>query len=411
MKNRPLTPAIELCTFAVDCINKTAPSTLKKTPYKMIRTSNIRNGSINTSDVRYVTKETFERWTKRSRQAFGDVILTREAPVGEVGRVTFTEEDHIFLGQRLFHYRPDPKKTDWNYFAYALKSKEVQDRIHGKSFGSTVPHIKVGDAENLLIPTPPLSEQRKIGHILSSYDDLITTNQRRIALLEEAARLIYREWFVNLRFPVHNSTKTRNKSPEGWNTVPLSEIADFVNGFAFKPEHQNPTGLPIVKIPELRDGISEKTPRNPGTNIPIKNHITTGDIIFSWSATLLVNEWADGPALLNQHLFKVIPKKLSHKRFIRFSIENAIPFLLENSVGTTMQHIRRSSLDKHTINLPNDKVINEFTSLVNPMIDLSLALQTANRQLATARDLLLPKLMSGQIDVSNIRLPDEDVVT
>lgn len=332
---------------------------------------------------------------------------------GEPGRCALWRGHHhrMMLQKALHRIRPAPQTADSTYLYYYFLNTGKQNGFAPYFTGATIKHLPKEQLAKFPIRLPSLSQQQRIGKALSSYDNLITTNQQRIALLEEAARLIYREWFVNLRFPGHNSTKTRNKFPEDWNTAPLSEIADFVNGFAFKPEHQNPTGLPIVKIPELRDGINEKTPRNLGTNIPIKNHITTGDIIFSWSATLLVNEWADGPALLNQHLFKVIPKKLSHKRFIRFSIENAIPFLLENSVGTTMQHIRRSSLDKHTINLPNDKVINEFTSLVNPMIDLSLALQTANRQLATARDLLLPKLMSGQIDVSNIRLPDEDVVT
>jgi type I restriction enzyme S subunit len=196
-----MTPLSQLCLLAVDCVNKTAPVVDEPTPYKMIRTTNVKRGFIDTQTVRYVTKTTFENWTRRSRPQYGDVILTREAPVGEVGRCTFDESENIFLGQRLFQYRPDPELLDWNYLAYVLQSPLVQNKIHGQSFGATIPHIKVGTAENLEIPLPPLAVQLEIGAALAAYDDLIETNRRRIALLEESARLLYREWFVKLRFP------------------------------------------------------------------------------------------------------------------------------------------------------------------------------------------------------------------
>lgn len=408
MKNWPLTPAIELCTFAVDCINKTAPSTLKKTPYKMIRTSNIRNGSINTSDVRYVTKETFERWTKRSRPAFGDVILTREAPVGEVGRVTFTEEDNIFLGQRLFHYRPDPNKTDWNYFAYALKSKEVQDRIHGKSFGSTVPHIKVGDAENLLIPTPPLSEQRKIGHILSSYDDLITTNQRRIALLEEAARLIYREWFVNLRFPGRESIALKNGIPENWKKANLFEICAINYGYPFKSTHFNSTksGTPAVRIRDIPD-ISTSTYTTEVVDDTYK--IDRGDFLIGMDGIFHMNHWIGPKAYLVQRVCKVRPKNEKLLAYVGLALRDPIKTFETTIQGATVAHLGAKHLKQIEINVPVG--LDEELGILNDLLWQQIHLREMNMQLAQARDLLLPKLMSGQIDVSNIQLSDEDVVT
>ncbi|KPX43507.1 hypothetical protein [Pseudomonas savastanoi] len=114
----PLKPLSELCLLGVDCVNKTAPVVDYPTPYKMIRTTNVKQGFIDVDTVRYVTEETFQSWTRRSQPRFGDVILTREAPVGEVGRCTFDENQNIFLGQRLFQYRPDPELLDWNYLAY-----------------------------------------------------------------------------------------------------------------------------------------------------------------------------------------------------------------------------------------------------------------------------------------------------
>lgn len=403
----PLRPISELCELAVDCVNKTAPVVEHETPYKMIRTTNVKGGFVDIHDVRYVSKDTFDKWTRRSRPRYGDVILTREAPVGEVGRCTFSDEENIFLGQRLFQYRPDPEKLDWNFLAYVLQSPEVQGRLHGRSFGATVPHVKVGDAESLLIPCPPLEEQRQIGCVLSAYDDLIAINQRRIVLLEDAARRLYREWFVHLRFPSHESVPVKDGVPEGWCKKPMTSIADFVNGFAFKPEHLGEAGLPVVKIPELRSGITSKTPYNPGNIVPQRNHIITGDILFSWSATLLVNEWGEGPALLNQHLFKVIPHNELHKRLVRFAVEAAIPELTGHAVGATMQHIRRSALDNHLMLVPDETTAEAFAAQADPMMDAVLNLTAQIRELTKARDLLLPKLMSGQLDVSGIRLPDE----
>jgi type I restriction enzyme S subunit len=133
----------------------------------------------------------------------------------------------------------------------------------------------------------------------------------------------------------------------------------------------------------------------------------TGDVLFSWSATLLVNEWSEGPALLNQHLFKVVPKHPTHKRLIRFAIEAAIPLLLGQSVGATMQHIRRSALDGHLMLVPDGTVTDAFAALVDPMMDMVLNLQGQNRHLRATRDSLLPKLLSGQLDVSGVRLPEE----
>ena len=181
--------------------------------------------------------------------------------------------------------------------------------------------------------------------------------------------------------------------------MPLSSTAEFVNGFAFKPEHLKDEGMPIVKIPELRDGVSYKTPKNQGDGVPERNKIDTGDLLFSWSATLLVNEWFDGPALLNQHLFKVIPRIDSYKRFLRFALEAAIPSLLGQSVGATMQHIRKSALDEYRVLVPSDEVRISFANIVDPICDQVITLRKQITALTAARDELLPRLMSGAIQV------------
>ena len=226
-----------LCDLAIDCVNKTAPVVEYETPYKMIRTTNVKNGFIDFENVRYVEEETFKKWTRRSSPEYGDVIFTREAPVGDVGRFTSYDEN-IFLGQRLFHYRSNPELLDWQFLAYVLQSDAIQGWVQGIAFGATVPHIKVEDAENLKIPCPPIHIQRKIGSILSAYDDLIENNLKRIKLLEEMAQITYEQWFVRMKFPGHETTPMDAETglPEGWKKLKLGDVLVLNYGKALKAD-------------------------------------------------------------------------------------------------------------------------------------------------------------------------------
>jgi type I restriction enzyme S subunit len=246
---------------------------------------------------------------------------------------------------------------------------------------------------------PSKSEQERIADILSNYDDLIENNRRRIQLLERSLHLLYKEWFVHLRFPSHEHSKIIDGIPEGWERKPFSHLADFINGFAFKPEHLGDQGLPIVKIPELRDGITSKTPRNLGDIVPDKNYLYTGDILFSWSGTILVNIWNHGEALLNQHLFKVVPKTKELYGFVYIALQNSLILFANETTGATMKHFRRSALDNVSVAVPNTTLLKQFDDTVSPVLSQISNLQRQTTKLQQARDLLLPKLMSGAISV------------
>ena len=247
------------------------------------------------------------------------------------------------------------------------------------------------------IPEPEC--QARIASILSNYDKLIANNLRQITLLERAAREFYREWFMRLRFPRHEDTEVVDGVPEGWVEVSFAELAEFVNGYAFKPAHLGESGLPIVKIPELRNGLTSKTPRNPGDLIPSKYHIHDGDLLFSWSGTLAVNVWTSGDALLNQHLFLVVPKARVSRAFLMFALREAQMSFANQTVGATMKHIRRSALDAVTVLLPDLPLLTEFENTLSSVWDQLVNLHKQNRQLESARDLLLPRLMSGELAV------------
>jgi len=195
----------EVCSEVVDCINKTAPTVDEVTPYKMIRTPNVRDGYVRLDDVRYVTEEIYEEWTRRATPRPGDVILTREAPLGEVGMLRSSER--TFLGQRLVLYRPDPEILDNRFLLYSLMTHKVQGQIEGFGSGATVPHMRVPDCERIKIRVPPLETQKKIGAILANYDELIENNRARIRRLEDMCEHLYQKWFVNYNFPGHEDVE------------------------------------------------------------------------------------------------------------------------------------------------------------------------------------------------------------
>ena len=176
--NWPLVQLRDACESVVDCVNRTAPLADGETPFRMLRTTNIRDGFVDTVNCRFVTESTFLKWTRRQTPRRGDVILTREAPLGDVG--ILREDKTVFLGQRLVSYRTDSSKLDERFLLYSLMSPYLQGQIRAAGSGSTVEHIRVPDAEALLIRLPELSVQKRIGEVLTAYDDLYDLNQRRI---------------------------------------------------------------------------------------------------------------------------------------------------------------------------------------------------------------------------------------
>lgn len=182
------------------------------------------------------------------------------------------------LHQRVYAIT-DFRGVDGKYLYYVMTCKRRY--FTQVAIGSTVKSLRKGMFERFSLLCPPIDAQLRIADILSAYDDLIENNGRRIALLEQAARELYREWFVRLRFPGYKNTRIIDGVPDGWEKVSFAELAEFVNGYAFKPAELGAVGLPIIKIPELKIGITAKTPRNPGDLIPAKYHIHDGDLLFS----------------------------------------------------------------------------------------------------------------------------------
>lgn len=187
----------EVCESIIDCINKTAPKIDEPSPFKMIRTTNIRNGQVNLDSVKYVTEETYQKWTRRQVPQKGDVLLTREAPMGEVGMIC--TDDRVFLGQRIVSYRADSSQLNNRFLLYALQSKDLQNQIQAFASGSTVQHMRVPDTKELRVSVPSLSVQEKViqdlDFLLSQSKRLEAIYQQKLAALNELKQSILQKAF------------------------------------------------------------------------------------------------------------------------------------------------------------------------------------------------------------------------
>ena len=291
----------------------------------------------------------------------------------------------------------DAERLNIRYLCYAMNQQ--LRLLKTMSSGSTTKFLTLGMLHGLDIPLPVIEVQDSIVTILSSYDDLIENNQKQIKLLEEAAQRLYKEWFVDLRFPGHETTPIVDGVPEEWTSMAMNYIAEYINGYAFKPSDWGTKGKPIIKIKEMGSGITTDTPRNRGEGIPAKYIVTAGDILFSWSATLSAMIWDEEDGLLNQHLFKVIPHNGISREFILQSILKALDEFSNLTTGSTMKHIQRGKLKEVFVNVPDNVTMRKYESISEPMREQILTLKKQIILLKEARDRLLPKLMSGEMEV------------
>lgn len=342
----------------------------------------------------------------------GDVVIAMtEQADGLLGSSATIPEDDVYLhNQRIGLLEiTDAELLDLRYVYHLMNSPEVRRQIQATATGSKVRHTAPERVHSVVAPVPLLKEQRLVASVLDAIDDLIRNNRRRVEVLEEMARAIYREWFVKFRYPGHKDVPLVDSAlgliPGGWTIHPFAEIAKFVNGFAFKPSHWGSEGRPIIKIKELKQGVVAGTPRHPAESIAEKYWVERGDLLFSWSADLGVYLWNDEPGLLNQHLFTVRPAHPSLTiPFLFHALDRAMPQFRSRAQGTTMRHIKRSALSEVQTSIPGEELLERFTQTVEPMHEESARLRREGTLLETLRDLLLPKLVTGQVDVSTLAL-------
>jgi type I restriction enzyme S subunit len=365
----------------------------------MIRTTNVGKGFIDTENVRYVTESIFRKWTRRLVPKRGDIILTREAPLGEVGKIR--TDDPVFLGQRLYHFRPDPQKLNADFLLYSLLGDDLQSQIHGFGSGSTVEHMRLEDIPSLEINIPPLPIQRKIAGILSAYDELIENSRRRIKILEAMARALYREWFVHFRFPGHENhprvPSPLGEIPQGWEVKKLNNVCLLTMGQSPKSEFYNEKG----EGQPFHQGVTDFGDRFPTDRLfcTAEGRIAqAGDILFSVRAPVGRMNIANKKIIIGRGL-SAIRHKDDHQSFLWEQLR--IRFTKEDMIGNGAIFAAVTKNDMQNIDLvcPPISLVVDATKHLEPIHVEIATLSQQIQNLRRTRDLLLPRLLSGQISV------------
>ena len=396
----------QLCSEIVDCVNKTAPTSDVPTPYKMLRTSDIREGKINLENLNCVTKEVYEKWTRRGKLQKGDVIFTREAPLGEVGLVR--EEKNYFLGQRLVLFRANDKICDGRFLMYSLLWHDNKQAIISKGVGSTVVHLRVPECENIEIKAPDLDIQHRIADILSAYDDLIENNQKQIKLMEEAAQRLYKEWFVNLRFPGHENTKIVDGVPEGWKkncaekffeitigkTPPRTEKRCFTTG---------KNGIPWVSIADMgNSGMFVLNTAENLTDDAIKQYnvkvIPKNTVLLSFKLTVGRVAIAPNDICTNEAIAHFKGRRECEREYTYFYLKN-FHYDELGSTSSISKAVNSKIIKAMPFIMPSEKLLKEYSSKTKDIFDLIICKQKMDNNLKIARDRILHKLMSGEVEV------------
>lgn len=319
------------------------------------------------------------------------------------------------------------KECTTNDFLYYLLKNIVHD-LQAKGHGSVFNTITRDTFDTIEIELPPLDEQKRIAEFLGAFDDKIELLQKQNKTLEDMAKALFKSWFVDFDvvrakqkglpkadimreyhlteelydlFPSSFADSPLGPIPSGWEVKPLSKIATFLNGLALQkyPARAEEDFLPVIKIAELRNGISTSTDKA-NTNLPTEYIVYNGDILFSWSGSLMVKVWSGEKGALNQHLFKVFSNGYP-KWFYYLWVNHYLPMFQEIAAdkATTMGHIQRKHLDQAKVVCPSAAFLDKMDKIFGVILSKIILNNKQIQTLTELRDTLLPRLISGKIKV------------
>ena len=373
-------------------------------------------GCFNETGFVFVTPEKADKL--RPNLAFrGDLLFTQRGTLGQVGLIPQDSQyERYVVSQSQMKLTVDANRVDARFVYQYFRLPSTIQEILNRTITAGVPHINLGILKAFEIPMPPLPIQRAIAEVAQTYDDLIATNQRRIALLEDAARRLYREWFVHLRFPSHESVPVKDGVPEGWCKKPIAEQTSFLNrGIA--PKYDDSAKGWVINQKCIREGrLSMQPARRQSKDVKPDRLVQVGDVLINSTGAGTLGRVAQvrtavENCTVDTHVTIARPLGNEWTAYLGQALLSLEPVFSEMGKGATNQlELSRGDIGAVEIWLPPLEACKDFGRLVGPLLEQAESLLCANQSLAKARDLLLPKLMSGQLDVSGIRLPDEVTV-
>jgi type I restriction enzyme S subunit len=382
----------------------------------IVRVSDVRDGCISIKAPLRVAKE-IEAAYSRTRLQGGELLVTIVGTVGETAIVPDALAGWNVA--RAIAVLPIKPEVGGRWVKRALRAPAANAQIHSRLNTTVQATLNLGDLAKLPILMPPPLERERIEAILGTLDDKIDLNRRINETLEAMVRAIFKDWFVDFgptcakmegRAPylepklwaLFPDRLDNEGKPAGWVEKPLDEIAEFLNGLALQKYPAVDTSfLPVIKIAQLRAGSAASADKA-ATTVPARYIVEDGDVLFSWSGSLLHRVWTAGRGALNQHLFKVTSAHHPKWFFFHWIGHHLSDFqAIAASKATTMGHIQRHHLQEAMTIVPDQHVMRVADELIGPLFERGIALDLECRTLATMRDFLLPKLMSGEIGVKD----------
>jgi type I restriction enzyme S subunit len=389
----------------------------------VIRGTNISDTRDLVGEMVYITPEKAEE-VQSSIIVADDLFFPHRGSIGLVGIVPRNGAPRYVQSSSMMKLTCDRSQVEPLYLFYFFRSAQGRQELLKNASTVGTPGIgqPLSSLKAIHVPYPPLAEQKAIAAVLGALDDKIELNRRMNATLEAMARALFQSWFVDFDpvrakldgrppaaldpataalFPEHLEETALGHTPKGWEVRSLDKTAHYLNGLALQkyPPGDGPT-LPVIKIAQLRKGDSVGADRC-NTDLRPEYIVQDGDVLFSWSGSLEVELWCGGPGALNQHLFKVTSPEFPKWFYYLWTLYHLDEFrLIAADKATTMGHIQRGHLTAAKVLIPPRPLLDAMTRTMSPLIDQLIANRIQSRTLATLRDTLLPKLLSGELSVA-----------
>ena len=390
----------DCCLSISDGDHQPPPKAVSGVPFVTIANIN-KSNQFDFSDTMFVPKDYYDRLDSKRKAQVGDILYS---VVGSFGIPVLIKEERPFVFQRHIAILRPNERINSAFLYYTMLSRDFYAKADAAAIGAAQRTVRLTSLRGMEIELPPLKVQETIASKLSVYDNLIENNQKQIKLLEEAARRLYKEWFVNFRFPGYEDTPIVDGVPEGWEKAPIDSRISLLSGYAFKSAQFDSSGeYKIVTIKNVKDGEFDGINTNRIVSIPGKmpKHcvLTDGDILLSLTGnvgrTCIVN---GNNYLLNQRVAK-LQSDIPAFTYCLFRSSDMFDAMNNLANGTAQQNLSPIRTGKISILFPADNLLEKFERIVGSMISKMLSLIKQCDLLIQARDRLLPKLMSGEIEV------------
>ncbi|MXY51895.1 MAG: hypothetical protein F4Y86_05100 [Gammaproteobacteria bacterium] len=411
----PLDRLIDLRLSGVDKKSKPA-----ETPVKLCNYTDVYYNSVIRQDMTFMEATASDREIAKCTLLPGDVVITKDSEQwDDIGVPAFVADrvPRLVCGYHLAILRPDVSRLNGRYLSYALSARDSQHQFHHYANGITRFGLRKADIGLVEVPLPSLPDQTAIAHILGTLDDKIELNRRMNETLEEMARALFKSWFVDFD-PVRAKMEARDtglprhlagvfpssfdneRNPTGWKLKSISEFTRVVYGAPFASDQftTDNIGVPLIRIRDL----ATHEPGLTTEQVHQKGHlIRPGDIVVGMDGEFRLHIWKGPKAWLNQRVCHFEPNHGVPRAFIAEALRTPLEFFERGKVGTTVIHLGKSDIDTIEILHPGSPLLRAFADIAEPILDQSVKNALQGRTLAQIRDVLLPKLISGELRVSD----------